>query len=195
MDNLLAGGAGEGAAAHFLGETEHAVEFLQHVRRHVAAIDCKGHWVLMRGGAAQGHMQCRPVFRVIDALPGKEVRPRPVEPGFPGEIAEERERHVADAVLRDIERDIAKSNREILEPRWVAGKEIGDARVTEPRVMRKERLPRGQFSGVAHVTTSGFSRPEPRLMPMIASAQAARSASASCGSRSSVPVRGSNFSR
>ena len=99
--NALAGVALPRAAADAVGEVGHLVEHGVDLRHHVLAVDDDG----CSSRRAQGHVQDGPVFRDVDLLAPEHGVDALAQAGFLGQLQEQLERFVGDAVLRVVEVD------------------------------------------------------------------------------------------
>ncbi len=97
----LAGVALPLPAAHPVGEVGHLVEHGMHLGHHVLAVHDDG----LPLGGAQGHVQDGPLLGDVDLLPPKHGIDAGPQAGFLGQLQEELQRLVGDAVLRVIEVD------------------------------------------------------------------------------------------
>ena len=135
--NALAGVALPGAAAHAVAEVRHLVEHGVHLGHHVLAVDDDG------GAArrAQGHVQDRAIFRDVDLLTPEHGVDARAQAGFLGQLQEELEGFVGDAVLRVIEVEAHGLDRQALAACGIIRKELAEMQFPDLLMVGREGLP------------------------------------------------------
>ena len=140
-----------------VGEIRHRVEHLVDVRHHVGAVD------LDAGAArrAQRDVQHGAAFRGVDLLAG-EHRIAPLRhAALFGQLQQQPQRLVGDAVLRVVEEQARAFGREALRPAGIVGEQLAQMHVLDLRMMRRKRLPGRRARSER---SSAFSRVQARTL-------------------------------
>ena len=135
--NALAGVAFPCAAADAVGEIRHLVEHGVDLRHHVLAIDDDG----CSSRRAQGHVQDGAVFRDVDLLaPEHGVDPL-AQAGFLGQLQEELEGFVGDAILRVVQVEAQRLGRHALAALGIVREELAQMQLADLLIVSFEGLP------------------------------------------------------
>jgi len=112
--------AGPLAAADGVAEPGHAVEHLVYLGDDVLPVDDQGGAT----GSAQGDMEHRPVLGHVDVLAGEHRRRALPQPGLLGQLNQQLQGLVGDAILGVVEEEPDRLGGHALPPGRVIGEEI-----------------------------------------------------------------------
>ena len=124
-------------AAHSLGKVGHLVQHGVHVRHDVLAVDSD----LLIPRRAQRHVQHRAVFGDVDLIPAEHRVDALAQAALLGEIEQQFERLVGDAVLGVVQVQAGRFNRQTLAALGVLGEQRPEMNVAHDFIVRRQGLP------------------------------------------------------
>jgi hypothetical protein len=137
VPDALAGVARPTAAAHPARKGAHAVEYYMHVGYHVVAIKQDG----CRTRCAQGHVQHRAPFRDVDPVAAEHGVDPFAQAGLPGQLHQQAQRFIGDAVLGIVQVDACGLQRKALTALRILREQVTQMNRCDRRVVRQQRGP------------------------------------------------------
>ena len=157
------------AAANALGKIGHLVQHGMNLRHDVLAID-EDHRSPRR---AQRYVQHRAILRDIHLLAAKHCVDPPAQPGLLGELDQQPERLVVDAVFGVVQKDTGSFRRHPLGACWVLGKKASQVPVPHRPLVIFERAPRRALAArlpARWLRSCSHMRHLPRFNPVVSNA-------------------------
>ena len=136
--DALAGVALPRAAADPVGEVCHLVQHGVDLGHHVLAVNDDGR----RTRRAQRHVQDCAVFRDVDLVAAEHRVYALAQAAFVGQLQQQPEGFVGDAILRVVEKDARGLHRQPLAALGIIGEELAQMHIPDLLVVGNERLPR-----------------------------------------------------
>ena len=141
VGDRVAAVAAPGAGAHAVAERAHAGEHPVDLGHHVGAVDQDG----PVGPVAQRDVQHRAPFGGVDPVARKHRFDRAGQAGLPRQGHEQLHGLAGDAILRVVEQDVAKAQREAVEAAGVGGEQLAHVAAVDGAPVRGQVTPRRQL--------------------------------------------------